>query len=153
VIARVVVACVLALLIAAGPAGASARRPTLAQLEHEVMCPTCHTLLELSDAPIAQRMRAFIRQRIAAGDSDGEIKRRLVAEFGVGVLAAPPAQGFGLAAWLLPLGGFVAVGAVIAATLRRWKRDLALEPQPDGNGALDPAAARRLERALTEFDA
>lgn len=56
------------MLMLAAPALASERHPTLAELEHEVMCPTCHTLLELSQAPVAQRMRAFIRRRIAAGD-------------------------------------------------------------------------------------
>ena len=147
--ARLALVALLALL-AAAPASASARRPTLAQVEHEVMCPTCHTLLELSHAPIADRMRAFIRRRIAAGDSDGEIKRRLVAQFGEGVLAAPPAQGFGLVAWLLPVGDFLAVGVVIGVTLRQWRRrDHELrEPVPE----LDPALARRLERALAELD-
>lgn len=153
-IARVLLVCLLALTIAA-PATAAAQHPTLGQLEHEVMCPTCHTLLELSHAPIANRMRAFIRQRIAAGDSDGEIKSRLVAEFGEGVLAAPPAKGFGLVAWALPVGGFLAVGAIVAVMLRRWRRDHELEQEIELAAPgirLDPALARRLDRELAEFD-
>lgn len=153
-IARVLT-CLLVALVLAAPAGA-ADRPTLARLEHEVMCPTCHTLLELSQAPIADRMRAFIRRRIAAGDSDAEIKRRLVAEFGEGVLAAPPARGFGLVAWLIPVGGSLAVGATVTVMLRRWRRARDAEPglDPDGAAAveLDPAIARRLERELAGFD-
>jgi cytochrome c-type biogenesis protein CcmH len=138
----------------AAPATA-ADRPTLAQLEHEVMCPTCHTLLELSQAPIADRMRAFIRRRIAAGDSDAQIKQRLVAQFGEGVLAAPPAQGFGLVAWLLPVGGSLAVGALVLLMLRRWKRERDAEPAVAARAAvpqLDPALARRLDRELARFD-
>lgn len=154
-IARAAAVCLASFLLAA-PTGASAGRPTLARLEHEVMCPTCHTLLELSHAPIADRMRAFIRRRIRAGDSEGEIKRRLVAEFGEGVLAAPPAQGFGLVAWLLPVGGFLVVGAVIGVTLRRWRRDHRLEDALAGGGGgairLDPAIERRLERELVDYD-
>ena len=114
-----VAAVVLAALLLAAPAAAGSR-PTLAQLEHEVMCPTCHTLLELSHAPIADRMRAFIRTRIAAGDTDSEIKARLVAEFGEGVLAAPPARGFGLLAWLLPILGCLGIGVGLAFAARRW---------------------------------
>jgi cytochrome c-type biogenesis protein CcmH len=145
----------LVFLLAVAPAATSADKPTLARLEHEVMCPTCHTLLELSHAPIADRMRAFIQRRIAAGDSDSEIKRRLVAQFGEGVLAAPPAQGFGLLAWLTPLAGFVAVGATIAVTLRRWRKQHQLE-YPQGERSrpmqLDPALARQLDRELADYD-
>jgi cytochrome c-type biogenesis protein CcmH len=151
---RVLAVCVLALLLAA-PAAASRSRPTLAELEHEVMCPTCHTLLGLSHAPIADRMRAFIRRRIAAGDTDAEIKRRLVAEFGEGVLAVPPAEGFGLVAWLLPAAGVVAVGASIAVTLRRWRRAHELEQALEGPGdgvQLDPQLARRLDHELARYD-
>jgi cytochrome c-type biogenesis protein CcmH len=154
VIARLAAVLLLALLLAA-PAAAS-NRPTLAQLEHEVMCPTCHTLLELSQAPIADRMRAFIRRRIAAGDSDAEIKQRLVAQFGEGVLAAPPAQGFGLVAWLLPVVGSIAVGAVVFITLRRWKRERDAEPTVSADGAggvqLDPTLSRKLDSELARFD-
>jgi len=154
VIARVVTGLLVALLLAT-PAAAG-NRPTLAQLEHEVMCPTCHTLLELSQAPIADRMRAFIRRRIAAGDSDAQIKQRLVAQFGEAVLAAPPARGFGLVAWLLPVGGSIAVGGVVFVMLRRWKRERDEEPGVGADGAdavhLDPALARRLDRELARFD-
>lgn len=152
-IARLAVALLVALLLAA-PATA-AGKPTLAQLEHEVMCPTCHTLLELSQAPIADRMRAFIRRRISAGDSDAQIKQRLVAQFGEGVLAAPPAQGFGLVAWLLPVGGSLAVGAVVLVMLRRWKRERDAEPAVAAGAAaaqLDPELARRLDRELARFE-
>lgn len=153
--ARVLSACLLSLLLLAGPAAAASGRPTLAEIEHEVMCPTCHTLLELSHAPIADRMRAFIRRRIAAGDSDVEIKRRLVAEFGEGVLAVPPANGFGLVAWVLPAGGFIAVGALIGVTLRRWRQDHDLEQAPRSGEAavqLDPQLARLLDRELAKHD-
>ena len=55
-------------------ASATEERPTLLQLEKEVMCPTCNSTLELSHAPIADRIRAFIVERIEAGDSKSEIK-------------------------------------------------------------------------------
>ena len=46
-------ACVLAALALAGAAAASERRPTLAELESELVCPTCETTLDQSNAPIA----------------------------------------------------------------------------------------------------
>jgi cytochrome c-type biogenesis protein CcmH len=148
--ARVVLLCLLALALAA-PASASRARPTLAQLEHEVMCPTCHTLLELSHAPIAERMRSFIRRRIAAGDTDAQIKSRLVAEFGEGVLAAPPARGFGLVAWLLPAAASLAIAALLVVVARRWRRGAAAEVAPPPR--LDRELARRLDEELARFDA
>ncbi len=144
---------VVALLLVS-QASANAGPPTLAQLEHEVMCPICHTLLELSHAPIADRMRSFIRQRIAAGDSGAEIKNRLVAQFGEGVLAAPPAKGFGLVAWLLPIGGSLAIAVILAVALRQWKHDHDREATPATAApvSLDAALSQRLDRELAAYD-
>jgi cytochrome c-type biogenesis protein CcmH len=152
---RSAIAAALLLLLVASPATASERHPTLAELEHEVMCPTCHQLLELSHAPVADRIRVFIQTRIDAGDTKGEIKRQLVSEFGEGVLAAPPTRGFGLLAWLLPLLGLAGTGAVIAILAWRWTRPI-LEPaksvHTDSGSELDPNLARRLDEELALFD-
>jgi cytochrome c-type biogenesis protein CcmH len=144
----------LALLLAA-PAAASERHPTLAELESELMCPTCEQLLELSHAPVADRIRAFIRTRIAAGDTKGEIKSQLVGQFGEAVLAAPPARGFNLLAWLLPLVGLGIVGGVIGALAWRWTRS-AREAKKGGRGphetVLDPELERRIDEELALLD-
>ena len=108
---RALAAALAAALLAAGAAGASERQPTLAELEGEVICPTCHTLLALSSSPIAERMRAFISERIAAGDTKSEIKRKLVEQFGPSVLTEPSKHGFNLLAWVLPFVG-LGVGAI-----------------------------------------
>ena len=151
-IVRGVIATALLALLLAAPAAASERHPTLAELEHEVMCPTCHQLLELSDAPVADRIRAFIQTRIDAGDTKSEIKRRLVSEFGEVVLAVPPAHGFNLLVWLLPLLGLAGSGTVIAVLVRRWSRP-SREPGPaETDYVLDPRFARRLEEELARFD-
>ncbi len=76
---------------AAAPAAGSERHPTLAELEREVVCPTCRTTLDQSSSPVADRMRRFIVRRIAAGDTKSEIKRDLVRRFGPRVVQpAPP---------------------------------------------------------------
>jgi cytochrome c-type biogenesis protein CcmH len=101
---------------------ASESHPTQSELEAELVCPTCKTTLDQSDAPIARQMKRFVARRIAAGDSKSEIKDQLVAQFGKGVLAAPEREGFDLLAWVLPLAG-LALGAVaLSFLLWRWTR-------------------------------
>jgi cytochrome c-type biogenesis protein CcmH len=154
---RALAAALVALALAA-PALASEQRPTLADLEDELVCPTCQTTLDQSSAPVAERMRAVIRARIAAGDSKSEIKRRLVAEFGEQVLAAPPRRGFNLLAWVAPLAGLALGGAVLTLLAWRWSRGRDPVPTPlqdrsrNGSGALDPALERRLDEELARFE-
>ena len=154
---RGLVAGLLAALALAGSASASEARPTLAELEREVVCPSCHTTLNLSDSPIADRMRAFIRARIAAGDTKSEIKEKLVDEFGEVVLAAPPARGFNVLAWALPLAAAVLGSLLLALLARRWARARTRASLPDastnGRGAVDPELERRLDEELARFEA
>ncbi|MEP7223550.1 MAG: cytochrome c-type biogenesis protein, partial [Actinomycetota bacterium] len=111
-----------AFALVAGVTAAAAGPPSAADLEAELVCPVCETTLDQSNAPIAQRMKAFIRVRIAAGDSEQEIKDALVDEFGPAVLATPPKSGFGLLAWLLPPVA-LAVGAIaVGLLIRSWSR-------------------------------
>ncbi len=144
-------------LLAAGCGGERDEPPTLAQMEKQFICPTCQTTLELSNAPIAERMREFIRERIAAGDSEEEIEAALVAQFGEAVLASPPKEGFNLLAWVLPLAAGAIAVAAVAVLLRRWSRNRPEgEPEQPGsaNGrpALDPELERKVDEELARFD-
>ena len=118
---RLLVLAALALALAP-PALASEAHPTQAELEGELVCPTCKTTLDQSNAPVALRMKRFIAARIAAGDSKSEIKDQLVAQFGKGVLAAPEKEGFDLLAWVVPLVGLAVGGVVLSLLLWRWTR-------------------------------
>lgn len=115
-------ALALIALVLVAPAGASEQRPTAAELESELVCPVCETTLDTSNAPVALRMKAFIRERIAAGDTKSEIKDQLVAQFGKGVLAAPEQSGFDLLAWVLPIAGLLAGAGVLTVLAWRWTR-------------------------------
>jgi cytochrome c-type biogenesis protein CcmH len=154
------VAVVTLVTLALAPAAAAATScPTLSELEPQFVCPSCGTTLELSNAPIAERMRAFIRRRVAACDSEAEIRAQLVARFGRGVLAEPPKRGFDLLAWLIPIGGALAAAGVVGAAAWRWSRARAAppaEPEPDpslnGRARLEPELERRLEEELARFE-
>ena len=137
---------VLAAAVAAPALGAGS--PNAADLEAELVCPVCETTLDQSNAPVAERMKLFIRRRIAAGDSEQQIKDALVREFGSGVLATPRKSGFGLLAWLLPLvalvGGAVAIGILVLTWSRRRPPD---SPEP-----LDPDLERKVDEELARFE-
>ena len=140
----------LAVLAFAPWAAASESQPTLGEIETEVVCPTCHTTLDQSSSPVANRMRNFIRARIAAGDTKSEIKDKLVADFGEQVLASPPKRGFNLLAWVLP--PVLAVGAAVVVGLLavRWSRRRGtggdVETPPD------PMMERRIDDELARLD-
>ena len=145
-------AVALAALVLAAPAGASEKRPTAAELESELVCPVCESTLDTSNAPVAIRMKAFIRERIAAGDTKGEIKAALVDQFGPAVLAVPPKRGFELVAWLLPLAG-LALGAVVVGALAwRWSHARGGDEPPESGEPLDPVLERRLDDELARFE-
>ena len=148
---RAAALAVIALVLAA-PAGASEERPTAAELESELVCPVCETTLDTSNAPVALRMKAFIRERIAAGDAKSEIKASLVDQFGPAVLAEPPKKGFELLAWLLPLAG-LALGVVIVGALAwRWSHARGGDEPAGQAEPLDPALERRLDDELARYE-
>jgi cytochrome c-type biogenesis protein CcmH len=143
------VALVAACAALLAPASARPAPPSAADIEAEVVCPVCETTLDQSNAPVAERMKLYIRERIAAGDSEQEIKDALVREFGPGVLATPDKGGFGLLAWLVPLVVLVAGAVVVGVLVRAWSR--ARDPRPD-DAPLDPELERRLDEELARFE-
>lgn len=143
-------AAALAALALTG-AAIAADPPRQADLEAEIVCPTCKTTLDQSSSPIATRMKTFIRVQIAAGDSADEIKAKLVAQFGPAVLAEPPKRGFDLLAWLLPLGA-LALGIVVVAMLA-WTWSRRRDPESGApDDALDPDLERRVDEELARYE-
>ncbi len=139
----------IALCLASAGAARASNPPSAADLEGQLVCPVCKTTLDQSDSPVANRMKAFIRRRIAAGASERQIKDELVAQFGHGVLASPPKNGFGLLAWLLPLV-LLATGAIVVGVLIwAWSRRRAPPPREQ---PLGPELERRLDEELARFE-
>ena len=141
---------VLAAMLFVSSASASEQHPTLNELEGEVMCPTCHTTLDQSNAPIARRIEAYISGRIAAGDTKSEIEGKLVAQFGEAILAAPPHKGFDLLAWWLPEFGALGGALLLAASAYRWSRTRPSTAEPVLE-PLDPELELRLDQELARL--
>lgn len=73
--------------------------------------------LECPSAPV---LRQAIRDRLAAGQSEGEVLQAMVAQFGPAVLAAPPAEGFNLTAWVMPFVALLLGLGLAFYVARRW---------------------------------
>jgi len=155
VAARRLLLAMVALLALALPAGAVAAdcpKTTLAAVEAEVMCPVCGTPLGLAtEAPQANRERAFIQRLIERCRSKDEIKEVLVAQYGPGVLALPEAEGFNLGAYLVPALAVLLGAGGIAVAARRWRGGGGRPPAATGSGE-DGAAAKRLDADLERYE-
>ena len=140
-------AVVAAALVLAAPAAACTHpRTSLPFLEGQIMCPTCHTTLDQSDAPAAQRIKHYIAQRIDQCATSKQIESELVANFGAGILAAPPHKGFDLVAWWLPIAGLIGGALLLALGVWRWSRRREVEVAEP----LDPALAAQVDELVRE---
>jgi cytochrome c-type biogenesis protein CcmH len=144
----------LALLALASPALAATPQTSVNDLEAEVMCPICGTLLELAESPQAQRERVLVKRLVSEGKSKTEVKDTLVAQYGPAVLALPRGSGFDLSAYLVPAIAFVVAAVALAFGVLRWRR-AAKPPEP---GAAPAASgpqgedAERLDADLARYD-
>jgi cytochrome c-type biogenesis protein CcmH len=105
----------------------SGKPPTVTQRVHhiarEVRCPTCQGLsADESDAPASEAIRNVIRDKVQAGQTDGQIRAFLVDRYGRDILLKPEATGVGALAWGLPVAGGVAAVAGLAFAFWRWHR-------------------------------
>jgi cytochrome c-type biogenesis protein CcmH len=152
VIIRFVAVVVVALALAGPAAACTHPRTSLPYLEGQVMCPTCHTTLDQSNSAAAQQIEQFISQKIAACWTAQRIESALVANYGKGILAAPPHSGFDLLAWWLPIAGVLGGALVLAVGVWRWSRRREPEDAEGEESGLDEETERRLDDLLARFD-
>lgn len=148
-----------ALLLAACAAGAAfaqsseevakpdpAVEERLRVLGEELRCLVCQNqTLADSSAPLAQDLRNEIRQMIAKGRSDDEIRDYLVQRYGDFVLYRPPWKATTLLLWMGPFL-LLGLGAIVFARIVRGRRRLAREAQAS------PVDRDRVEALLAKDD-
>jgi cytochrome c-type biogenesis protein CcmH/NrfF len=148
-----VAVCAGLLALGAGPGLAATPKTTVNDVEDEVMCPICGTLLELAESPQAKREKVYVAKLVAEGKTKAEIKDALVTQYGPSVLATPKASGFDLSAYLVPILALLVAVVVLAFSLSRWRRDGA-GPAPGGETRSRPQGedAERLDADLSRYD-
>ncbi|HMP61838.1 cytochrome c-type biogenesis protein [Phenylobacterium sp.] len=107
------------------------------ELFKEVRCLVCQNeSIDASEAELAADLRAIVRQQVAAGSSDDQVRRFLIERYGEYVLLKPRFSLANAALWLTPFVIFLLGALMLAGRLRR------AEPEPD----LSAAEAERLAR-------
>ena len=135
------VVLVAALVIGSGVLNSTPVTPAqrAVAIETGIKCPSCEDLsVANSSAQTAVFVRNSVRQLIGEGKSDQQIQAYLVSRYGSAIVLVPPASGWSLLVWLLPLGGGAAAVAILAIVLVQKRR----------NAIDDPADAAREEASL-----
>ena len=122
---RALVVATLAVFCMAAGADPAEQLPDPAQeararaLFQEVRCVVCQNeSIDDSDAEIARDLRMLVREQVAAGRSDEEVKDFLVERYGDFVLFRPRFSGLNLVLWLAPFAILLAAGAFLLARAR-----------------------------------
>jgi cytochrome c-type biogenesis protein CcmH len=104
-------------------------------LAEELRCLVCQNqTIADSNASLALDLRNEIREQIAKGKSDDEIRGYMVARYGDFVLYRPPWKSTTLLLWLGPFA-LLGVGAgIMVVTIRRRKKVAATAGEAAGGG-------------------
>jgi cytochrome c-type biogenesis protein CcmH len=117
---------------------------------HQLYCPICQNIsLDVCPTTACANWRQLIRQELAAGWSNQQIKDYFASQYGSQVLPEPPLQGFNWLAYLLPLLVFLLVLFVGWRVIRRLRRRSASAAPLQPTIQNDPYVAR-LEEELRQ---
>lgn len=118
-------------------------------LFREIRCVQCQSeSIDDSEAPLAQEFRQIVREQVAAGRSDAEIKAYFHERYGAFVLLRPPFDWANAAVWGLPVLALAGGGAALVAYVRRRARVEAAPLTPE-----EEAEIRAKVKALDERQA
>jgi len=128
-----------------------ATKPTVKSMGDAVMCQCgcAQTVTACNHYECATRaeMNALSDKEIKAGKDETTILQDFVKQYGVQVLASPPASGFNMTVWVLPGIGLMVGLLVVVMIVRRWRR-----PPPESSlpplGPIDPKIIEAMEEEM-----
>ncbi len=116
------------LILISGIAYAQQAQPTPSDdqvnaIAKQLYCPVCeNTPLDVCPTTACARWRDLIRQELAAGKSEQEIKDLFVAQYGARVLGTPPPKGINLLVYLVPIVAVIIGIYILFRVYRSWRR-------------------------------
>lgn len=117
------------------------------EISKGLRCPVCQNeSIDESNATVAQDLRALVRERVVAGDTNAEAVAFIVDRYGEYVLLNPQRSGANMALWLAGPAMLLLGAGVAFAYIRR--RDA--QPKSTQAGALSDEEAARLSRILDD---
>jgi cytochrome c-type biogenesis protein CcmH len=123
----------------------------------QMYCPVCeNTPLDVCPTQACIEWRELIRDLLAEGKSEAEIKQYFVNRFGDRVLAAPPARGLNWLVYVIPPIAILAGLLILYSALRAWRQPSPAESLPAGEGPQATSTendeyTRRLEEELRKL--
>jgi len=91
------------------------------EIEDNLICQDgCGMILSACENQTAEYMRKIIVDRLEKGQTKDEIMGYFVSIYGDKVLAAPPAEGFNITAWVTPFVAILGGGLAVFFVLDKW---------------------------------
>lgn len=116
----------------------------------QLYCPVCeNTPLDVCPTQACIQWRATIKEKLAAGWTDQQIKDYFVEQYGERVLAQPSARGWNILVWVLPPLIMVVAATIFIVYLKRMLRPVPAAAT-SGSGNEKDDYARRLEDELAK---
>ncbi|HLC05065.1 MAG TPA: cytochrome c-type biogenesis protein CcmH [Anaerolineales bacterium] len=117
-------------------------------IAHQMYCPVCENVpLDVCPTEACAQWRATIREKLAEGWSESQIKDYFVEQYGARVLASPPARGLNWLVYILPPATFLAGAYILFRAFRSWGRPAEPQTPAESDSKVDPYVAR-LEEEL-----
>lgn len=125
--------------------------PAARSVGEKVVC-LCGCVAILNQCPhqncsTHDEVNAVIEKLLAEGKSEPEVIQALAARYGTKILAAPPAKGFNIAAWVLPGLGLI-FGLVAVVMVVRGLRKPAADPGAPPPAGVDPKVLAAMEEEM-----
>jgi cytochrome c-type biogenesis protein CcmH len=104
----------------------------------QLYCPVCENVpLDVCGTQACAQWRDLIREKLAEGWTEDEIKEYFSNQYGDRVLAAPPARGFNWLVYIIPPLVFLAGAFFLYRGFSAW-RQLADEPEEELENEIEP---------------
>ncbi len=112
-------------------------------------CPVCENVpLDVCPTPACAQWRQVIRDKLAEGWNEEQIKRYFVQQYGDRVLAEPPRRGLNWLVYVIPPLSLLAGAFILYRAFRAWRAPIPETP-PRVVGDIEDEYVRRLEEELS----
>jgi cytochrome c-type biogenesis protein CcmH len=119
----------------------------------QLYCPVCENVpLDVCPTQACEQWRSTIREKLALGWTESEIKGYFVEQYGARVLATPPAEGLNWLVYILPPLALVGGAFVLVRAVKTWQSNPEVEPVTSSSADDDPYLAQ-FEEELRRRDA